>query len=171
MNIHVGNLAREVAEDELRRTFEAFGQVTAVNIITDRSSGVSRGFGFVEMPDKAEAQAAIAGLHMKELGGRTLDISEARPPRWLQAKLRRYKGQARLRREKWRANRRKKEIVLSFPKHLGLRAKISTCDGHMYINMQVKGIEEIANQIRKGWSGRLVPRRESAVFNTYCEKA
>ena len=81
MNIHVGNLAREVAEDELRRTFEAFGQVTAVNIITDRSSGVSRGFGFVEMPDKAEAQAAIAGLHMKELGGRTLDISEARPPR------------------------------------------------------------------------------------------
>jgi len=81
LNIHVGNLAREVTEEELRRAFEPFGQVAAVRIITDRYSGVSKGFGFVEMSDKAEAQAAIEGLNMKELAGRTLDISEARPPR------------------------------------------------------------------------------------------
>ena len=81
MNIHVGNLAREVTEEELRRAFEPFGRVAAVRIVTDRSSGLSRGFGFVEMSDKAEAQAAIEGLNMKELAGRTLDISEARPPR------------------------------------------------------------------------------------------
>jgi RNA recognition motif-containing protein len=81
LNIHVGNLAREVTEEELRRAFESFGRVAAARIITDRYSGVSRGFGFVEMPDKDEAQAAIQGLNMKELAGRTLDISEARPPR------------------------------------------------------------------------------------------
>lgn len=81
LNIHVGNLAREVTEEEVRRAFESFGRVAAVRIITDRYSGVSRGFGFVEMPDKDEAQAAIEGLNMKELAGRTLDISEARPPR------------------------------------------------------------------------------------------
>ncbi len=81
MNIHVGNLAREVTEEELRRAFEPFGQVAAVRIITDRYSGVSKGFGFVEMPDKGEAQAAIEGLNMKELAERTLDVSEARPPR------------------------------------------------------------------------------------------
>jgi len=81
LNIHVGNLARELTEEELRRAFEPFGQVAAVRIITDRYSSVSRGFGFVEMLDKGEAQAAIEGLNMKELAGRTLDISEARPPR------------------------------------------------------------------------------------------
>jgi len=81
LNIHVGNLAREVTEEELRRAFEPFGQVAAVRIVTDRYSGVSKGFGFVEMSDKAEAQAAIEGLNMKELAGRTLDVSEARPPR------------------------------------------------------------------------------------------
>ncbi len=80
MNIHVANLAREVTEEELRRAFEPFGQVAAVRIVTDRHSGVSRGFGFVEMSDKAEAQAAIEGLNMKELAGPTLDVSEA-PPR------------------------------------------------------------------------------------------
>jgi RNA recognition motif-containing protein len=81
LNIHVGNLAREVTEAELRQAFEPFGRVAAVRIITDRYSGVSRGFGFVEMQDKAEAQAAIEGLNMKELAGRTLDISEAHAPR------------------------------------------------------------------------------------------
>ena len=79
MNIHVGNLAREVTGDELRQVFEAFGQVTAVRIVTDRYSGLSRGFGFVEMSDKTEAQAAIEGLNMTELAGRKLDISEAHP--------------------------------------------------------------------------------------------
>jgi RNA recognition motif-containing protein len=77
LNLHVGNLAREVTEQELRQSFESFGKVTAVRIITDRYSGVSRGFGFVEMPDREEARAAIEGLNMKELAGRTLDISEA----------------------------------------------------------------------------------------------
>ena len=78
MNIHVGNLAREVTEAELRQAFGEFGHVAAVRIITDRHSGVSRGFGFVDMPDRTEAQAAIEGLNMKELAGRTLDLSEAR---------------------------------------------------------------------------------------------
>ena len=79
MNIYVGNLSREVAEDELRQAFEAFGQVTSVNIIKDRYSGESRGFGFVEMATKSEAQAAINGLNGTSLGERTLSVSEARP--------------------------------------------------------------------------------------------
>jgi len=79
VNIYVGNLSREVAEDELRQKFEAFGQVTSANIIKDRYSGESRGFGFVEMSTKSEAQAAINGLNGTSLGERTLSVSEARP--------------------------------------------------------------------------------------------
>jgi len=79
MNIYVGNLSREVTEDELRKAFEAFGQVTSVNIIKDRYSGESRGFAFVEMATKTEAQAAITGLNGTSLGERTLSVSEARP--------------------------------------------------------------------------------------------
>jgi RNA recognition motif-containing protein len=79
MNIYVGNLAREVTEDDLRQAFAAFGQITSVNIIKDKFSGQSRGFGFVEMPGRAEAQAAIAGMNGKELKGRTLNVNEARP--------------------------------------------------------------------------------------------
>ena len=79
MNIYVGNLSREVTEDELRQEFEAFGHVTSVNIIKDRYSGESRGFGFVEMATKSEAQAAINELNGKSLGERTLSVSEARP--------------------------------------------------------------------------------------------
>jgi cold-inducible RNA-binding protein len=79
VNIYVGNLSREVAEDELRQAFEAFGQVTSVNVIKDRYSGESRGFGFVEMSTKSEAQAAINGLNGTSLGERTLSVSEARP--------------------------------------------------------------------------------------------
>jgi RNA recognition motif-containing protein len=75
----VGNLSREVSEDELRKAFEAFGQVTSVNIIKDRYSGESRGFGFVEMASKTEAQAAINGLNGTSLKERTLTVSEARP--------------------------------------------------------------------------------------------
>jgi len=77
--MYVGNLSREVTEDELRQAFEAFGQVTTVNIIKDRYSGESRGFGFVEMATKSEAQAAITGLNGTSLGERTLSVSEARP--------------------------------------------------------------------------------------------
>ncbi len=79
MNIYVGNLSREVTEEELRQAFEAFGQVTSVNIIKDKYSGQPRGFGFVEMATKTEGQAAIDGLKGKLLKERTLDVSEARP--------------------------------------------------------------------------------------------
>ncbi len=79
MNIYVGNLSYEVTEEDLRQAFGAFGQVESVNIIKDKYSGESKGFGFVEMPDKAEAQSAIEDLNGKELKGRDLKVSEARP--------------------------------------------------------------------------------------------
>lgn len=79
MNIYVGNLSREVTEEELRQEFMAFGQVTTVSIIKDKYGGQSKGFGFVEMPSKSEGQAAIDGLKGKTLKERTLDVSEARP--------------------------------------------------------------------------------------------
>lgn len=79
MNIYAGNLSREVNEEDLRKEFEAFGQVASATIIKDKFSGESRGFGFIEMPTRTEAQAAIAGLNGKELKGRTLTVNEARP--------------------------------------------------------------------------------------------
>ena len=79
MNIYVGNLSLEVTEEDLREAFKAFGQVTSVNIIKDRDSGRSRGFGFVEMPAKTEGQAAISGLTGKDLKGQALSVNEARP--------------------------------------------------------------------------------------------
>jgi len=79
MNIYVGNLSRQTTEDDLRQAFEAFGQVESANIIKDRFSGESRGFGFVEIPSKDEAQKAIEGLNGTDLMGRTLNVNEARP--------------------------------------------------------------------------------------------
>lgn len=79
MNIYVGNLSREVTEKDLQQVFETFGQVTSAKIIKDKFSGVSRGFGFVEMPVKSEAHAAITGLNGKELKGQALTVNEARP--------------------------------------------------------------------------------------------
>ncbi|MBN2314867.1 MAG: RNA-binding protein [Sedimentisphaerales bacterium] len=79
MNIYVGNLSRETTEDDLRQAFEAFGQVENVNIIKDRFSGESRGFGFVEMPSKDEAQTAIEEMNGKDLQGRALNVNEAKP--------------------------------------------------------------------------------------------
>jgi RNA recognition motif-containing protein len=79
MRIYVGNLAYSVGEDELRQMFAPFGQVTSANVITDRDTGQSKGFGFVEMPNATEAQAAIAGLNGKEMGGRAVTVNEARP--------------------------------------------------------------------------------------------
>jgi len=79
MNIYVGNLSRETTEDDLRKAFEAFGQVESSSVIKDKFTGESRGFGFVEMPGKAEAQAAIADMNGKELMGRALNVNEARP--------------------------------------------------------------------------------------------
>ena len=79
MNIYVGNLSQTVIEEDLRHAFEGFGQVASVSIIKDRLSGKSRGFGFLEMPNKTEAQAAITGLNGKELKGRRRTVNEARP--------------------------------------------------------------------------------------------
>jgi RNA recognition motif-containing protein len=79
MNIYVGNLSYGMSEDELRDAFGAYGEVSSVKILMDRETGRSRGFGFVEMPNKSEAEAAIAQLNGKDLGGRALRINEARP--------------------------------------------------------------------------------------------
>ena len=79
MNIYVGNLSYEVTEEDLRQAFEAHGQVASATIIKDKFSGESRGFGFVEMPSKADGESAIAGLKEKEIKGRSLNVNEARP--------------------------------------------------------------------------------------------
>jgi RNA recognition motif-containing protein len=79
MNIYVGNLSFDVNEEELRNAFEEFGKVESANVIKDKYSGQSRGFGFIEMSDKAEAQSAVNGMNGKELKGRTLSVNEARP--------------------------------------------------------------------------------------------
>lgn len=79
MNIYVGNLSYDVTEVDLQAAFETFGAVASVSIIKDQYSGQPRGFGFVDMPAATEAQAAISGLHGKDLGGRPLNVNEARP--------------------------------------------------------------------------------------------
>ena len=91
MNIFVGSLALTTTEAELREVFTPYGRVERVHILQDRETGRSRGFGFVEMPDASQAQAAIDGLNGRSLGGRPLTVNEARPreerggsrrPRW-----------------------------------------------------------------------------------------
>jgi RNA recognition motif-containing protein len=79
MNIYVGNLSYDVSEENLRQAFEAFGQVSSARIVKDKYSGQPRGFGFVEMPDLAQAQAAIKSLNGKELLGKQMSVNEARP--------------------------------------------------------------------------------------------
>jgi len=79
MNIYVGNLSRNASEEDLRQAFEAFGQVATTTVIKDKFTGESRGFGFVEMPSKEEALAAISGLNGQDLKGRALNVNEARP--------------------------------------------------------------------------------------------
>ncbi len=79
MRIYVGNLSYEVTEEDLRQEFVAFGEVTSVSVITDKYSGRPKGFGFVEMASKAEAEAAITGLNGKILKERTIMVNEARP--------------------------------------------------------------------------------------------
>jgi cold-inducible RNA-binding protein len=78
-NIFVGNLNFNTGEDELRQLFEGYGQVDRVSIMTDRETGRSRGFGFVEMANAEEAERAIAALNGSQMGGRTLNVNEARP--------------------------------------------------------------------------------------------
>ena len=79
MNIYVSNIAYTATEQDLRQLFEPYGVVDTINIITDRYTGQSRGFGFVEMPDSAAAKAAIQGVQGKELAGRPLTVNEAKP--------------------------------------------------------------------------------------------
>ncbi|MCL5774429.1 MAG: RNA-binding protein [Firmicutes bacterium] len=79
MNIYVGNLPREVNEEELQQEFAAFGEVASAAIIKDKFTHESKGFGFVEMPAKAEAEAAITALNGKDIKGRNITVSEARP--------------------------------------------------------------------------------------------
>jgi RNA recognition motif-containing protein len=81
MNIYVGNLQYGLNEDELRSVFEEYGSVESAKIITDRETGRSKGFGFVEMSDDSAAQDAINDLDGAELGGRAMRVSEARPRR------------------------------------------------------------------------------------------
>ena len=78
-NIFVGNLDFNTTEDELRQLFEAHGQVDRVSILTDRDTGRSRGFGFVEMTSAEDGEKAIAALNGAQVGGRTLNVNEARP--------------------------------------------------------------------------------------------
>jgi cold-inducible RNA-binding protein len=79
MKIYVGNLSYEVTEEDLRMALEQFGKVESIAIIKDKYTGQSKGFGFVEMPSKAEGQSAIEGLNGKDLKGRALNVNEARP--------------------------------------------------------------------------------------------
>ena len=79
MNIYVGNLSYEVTEEDLKESFEVFGEVETVKVIKDNYTGRSKGFGFVEMSNNADAQSAINGLNDKELKGRTLKVNMARP--------------------------------------------------------------------------------------------
>ena len=79
MNIYVGNLAFGVTDDELQQLFAAYGDVTSANVIKDRFSGESRGFGFVEMPSKDDALAAINALNGTDFKGRSITVNEAKP--------------------------------------------------------------------------------------------
>jgi cold-inducible RNA-binding protein len=78
-NIFVGNLSFNTNEDELRQLFESYGQVDRVSILTDRETGRSRGFGFVEMSSNEDGEKAIAALNGSQIGGRTINVNEARP--------------------------------------------------------------------------------------------
>jgi cold-inducible RNA-binding protein len=91
VNIYVGNLAFTTTDHDLRQLFEPYGMVDEIRVIVDRDTGRSKGFGFIEMPDRTTATTAIAGLHGTELAGRTLTVNAAKPraprrepsrPRW-----------------------------------------------------------------------------------------
>jgi len=79
MRIYVGNLSYEITSDELRTAFAEFGKVDSADVVMERTTGRSRGYGFVEMPSTPEAEAAIAGLNGKTLKGRALTVNQARP--------------------------------------------------------------------------------------------
>lgn len=79
MNIYVGNLAYTTTDEDLRTEFETYGRVDTARVVMDKMTDRSKGFGFVEMANSAEAQAAISGLNGKDVGGRSLNVNEARP--------------------------------------------------------------------------------------------
>ncbi|HEY9050409.1 MAG TPA: RNA-binding protein [Gammaproteobacteria bacterium] len=79
MNIYVGNLPYSVTENDLKEAFAAFGEVSSVSLVTDKFSGQSKGFGFVEMPSNSEADAAIKGLNEKPFKGRNIKVNQAKP--------------------------------------------------------------------------------------------
>jgi RNA recognition motif-containing protein len=79
MNIYVGNLSYEATQDDVRQAFEAHGEVSSVSIIMDKMTGRSRGFGFVEMPEKSQGDAAVAALNLQEVRGRAMTVNEAKP--------------------------------------------------------------------------------------------
>lgn len=79
MKLFVGNFSFSTTEDDLRALFQPYGNIDSVAVVTDRDTGRSRGFGFVEMPDRSQAEKAIEALNGKDVGGRTLNINEARP--------------------------------------------------------------------------------------------
>lgn len=79
MKLFVGNFSFNTTEDDLRALFQPYGNIDSVAVVTDRDTGRSRGFGFVEMPDRSQAEKAIEALNGKQVGGRTLNINEARP--------------------------------------------------------------------------------------------
>ena len=79
MNIYVGNLAYSVTKDDLKDAFSEFGEVSSVNIITDKFSGESKGFGFIEMPNDSEADEAIKALNESDLKGRNIKVNQAKP--------------------------------------------------------------------------------------------
>ena len=81
MNVYVGNLSYDLSEEDLKTAFGEYGEVTSAKIISDRYSGRSKGFGFIEMSSDDEAKAAIEGLSGKELAGRAIVVNEARPKR------------------------------------------------------------------------------------------
>ena len=82
MNIFVGNLARIVTDQDLRQLFELYGAVDTINVVTDRDTGRPCGFGFVDMPERSTARAAIAGLHGTDLAGHALTVNEANLWAW-----------------------------------------------------------------------------------------
>lgn len=79
MNIFVGNLSFKTNDDDLHHAFSAYGEVASARVVSDRMTGQSRGFGFVEMPNQAQAESAISALNGADLGGRTISANEARP--------------------------------------------------------------------------------------------
>jgi RNA recognition motif-containing protein len=90
MNIYIGNLAYTVSEDDLREAFSQFGQVSSANIITDKFTDRSKGFGFVEMPNDSEAREAIESMNNKDLNGRPIKVNEAKPREERPARTSRY---------------------------------------------------------------------------------